>query len=78
MSGLSDLLDRLGGVYLLPLIIALVAFGLIGAPSSWLTLTVAGLTLRLEDRGGGIGAVTLSLNGSDASDALAELCSDVG
>ena len=40
-------LDRFGGVFLLPLIIAAVAFVLIGAPSSWLTLTIAGLSMGM-------------------------------
>ena len=37
------MLDRFGGVFWLPVILAIIAFVLIGAPSSWLTLTVAGL-----------------------------------
>ena len=40
-------LDRFGGVYLLPVALALVALVLIGSPSSWLTLTVAGLAMGM-------------------------------
>jgi len=40
-------LDRFGGVYLLPVILALIAFVLIGSPSSWVTLTVAGLAMGM-------------------------------
>lgn len=47
MSALSQTLERFGGVFLLPVIMALVAFVLIGAPSSWLTLTVAGLSMGM-------------------------------
>ncbi len=47
MNALSQTLERFGGVFLLPVIMALVAFVLIGAPSSWLTLTVAGLSMGL-------------------------------
>ena len=47
MSGLASTLNRLGGVFLLPVILAVLAFVLIGAPSSWLTLTVAGLSMGL-------------------------------
>mgnify|MGYP001256138575 CR=1 FL=1 len=45
MKSLSTLIDKAGGVFLLPVAIAIVAFVLIGAPSSWLTLTVAGLSM---------------------------------
>ncbi|MBV7380637.1 branched-chain amino acid ABC transporter permease [Maritimibacter sp. DP4N28-5] len=41
------MIDRAGGVFVLPVAIAIVAFFLIGAPSSWLTLTVAGLSMGL-------------------------------
>lgn len=41
------MLDRFGGVFWLPVILAIIAFVLIGAPSSWLTLTVAGLSMGL-------------------------------
>ncbi|MBR9652286.1 branched-chain amino acid ABC transporter permease [Thalassovita aquimarina] len=47
MTGLSELISRAGGVFLLPVAMALVAFILIGAPSSWLTLTVAGLSMGM-------------------------------
>ena len=40
-------LDRFGGVYLLPVALALIALVLIGSPSSWLTLTVAGLAMGM-------------------------------
>ncbi|NDR58873.1 branched-chain amino acid ABC transporter permease [Aliiruegeria sabulilitoris] len=40
-------IDRIGGVNLLPLAVALVAFFLIGVPSSWVTLTVAGLAMGM-------------------------------
>nr|WP_295466730.1 branched-chain amino acid ABC transporter permease [Mesorhizobium sp.] len=40
-------LDRIGGVYLLPVILALIAFVFIGQPSSWATLTVAGLSMGM-------------------------------
>lgn len=44
---MTNLLNKFGGVFLLPVFIAIVAFVLIGAPSSWLTLTVAGLSMGL-------------------------------
>ena len=47
MDKLSDTLGRFGGVNLLPLALAAVAFILIGAPSSWVTLTVAGLSMGM-------------------------------
>lgn len=47
MDQLSQTLGKMGGVFLLPLAVALVAFVLIGAPSSWLTLTVAGLSMGM-------------------------------
>ena len=47
MDQLSRTLGRLGGVSLLPVAVALVAFVLIGAPSSWVTLTVAGLAMGM-------------------------------
>lgn len=40
-------IDRMGGVWLLPVAVAGLAFLLIGAPSSWLTLTVAGLAMGM-------------------------------
>ncbi|MDF1728603.1 MAG: branched-chain amino acid ABC transporter permease [Sulfitobacter sp.] len=41
------MLEKFGGVNLLPLALAAVAFVLIGAPSSWVTLTVAGLSMGM-------------------------------
>jgi len=40
-------LDRFGGVYLLPVALALIALMLIGQPSTWVTLTVAGLAMGM-------------------------------
>ncbi len=45
MNRANAMIDRLGGVYLLPVAIAALAFVLIGAPASWVTLTVAGLAM---------------------------------
>ncbi len=39
--------ERFGGVNLLPLILAAIALPLIGSPSTWVTLTVAGLTMGM-------------------------------
>lgn len=39
--------DRFGGVLLLPVILGLIAFVLIGRPSTWMTLTVAGLAMGM-------------------------------
>ena len=47
MKALSQTLERFGGVYLLPVFLALIAFVLIGSPSSWVTLTVAGLAMGM-------------------------------
>lgn len=47
MNSLSATFTRFGGVMLLPLILAIVAFVLIGRPSSWLTLTIAGLAMGM-------------------------------
>lgn len=47
MNTFANMIDRAGGVFLLPVAIAIVAFFLMGAPSSWLTLTVAGLSMGL-------------------------------
>lgn len=47
MDQLNKSLERLGGVNLLPVAVAIVAFVLIGAPSSWVTLTVAGLAMGM-------------------------------
>lgn len=47
MEKLKNTLGKLGGVNLLPVIIAAIAFVFIGAPSSWATLTVAGLAMGM-------------------------------
>ena len=47
MDTFAKTFERLGGVNLLPVLLALVAFVLIGAPSSWVTLTVAGLAMGM-------------------------------
>jgi branched-chain amino acid transport system permease protein len=47
MKKLSETLGRFGGVNLLPVALAAVAFVLINAPSSWVTLTVAGLSMGM-------------------------------
>ncbi|MEP3329017.1 branched-chain amino acid ABC transporter permease [Sedimentitalea sp.] len=47
MDKLSDTLARFGGVNLLPVALAAIAFVLIGAPSSWVTLTIAGLSMGM-------------------------------
>lgn len=47
MNQLSETLGRFGGVNLLPVAVGLIAFVLIGAPSSWVTLTVAGLSMGM-------------------------------
>ena len=47
MDAFAKTFERLGGVNLLPVLLALVAFVLIGAPSSWVTLTVAGLAMGM-------------------------------
>ena len=47
MEQLTQTLERFGGVFLLPFALAAVAFVLIGAPSSWVTLTVAGLAMGM-------------------------------
>lgn len=47
MERVTETLGRFGGVWLLPLIVGLVAFVLIAAPSSWATLTVAGLAMGM-------------------------------
>lgn len=44
---LSQTLERLGGVYLLPAILAVIAFVLIASPSTWVTLTIAGLAMGM-------------------------------
>jgi len=47
MKNLTETLDKFGGVNLLPFAVAAAAFILIGAPSSWATLTVAGLAMGM-------------------------------
>lgn len=47
MKGLSDMLERLGGVNLIPVVLALVALAAIGDASTWITLTVAGLAMGM-------------------------------
>ena len=47
MEKIKETVERLGGVSLLPVAVAIVAFILIGAPSSWVTLTVAGLAMGM-------------------------------
>lgn len=47
MNALSANLDRLGGVNLVPVALAAIAFVLIGQASTWVTLTVAGLAMGM-------------------------------
>jgi branched-chain amino acid transport system permease protein len=47
MEKLEHIIVRLGGVNLLPVAVAAIAFVLIGTPSSWVTLTVAGLAMGM-------------------------------
>lgn len=47
MDTLNATFSRLGGVYLLPVIMGVLAFALIGSPSTWVTLTVAGLAMGM-------------------------------
>ncbi|WP_176086502.1 branched-chain amino acid ABC transporter permease [Martelella sp. HB161492] len=47
MSELMKFFERLGGVNLLPVILAVIAFALIGQPSSFATLTIAGLAMGM-------------------------------
>lgn len=47
MDSLNSLAGRLGGVYLLPVTMGVLAFVLIGNPSTWVTLTVAGLAMGM-------------------------------
>ena len=42
-----NLLDRLGGVNMLPILLMIVALPLVGNFSSWATLTVAGLAMGM-------------------------------
>ena len=47
MEKLTRIANQFGGVMLLPVGLAALAFVLIGTPSSWLTLTVAGLSMGM-------------------------------
>lgn len=47
MSGLTGMINRFGGVWLLPVALAAVSLALIGSPSTWVTLTVAGLAMGM-------------------------------
>ncbi len=47
MNGLSTAIDRLGGVYLLPVALAAAAWFVIPNTASWVTLTVAGLAMGM-------------------------------
>ncbi len=40
-------LERFGGVYLIPVFLAIIAFAMIGSPSTWVTLTAAGLAMGM-------------------------------
>ncbi|WP_163846796.1 branched-chain amino acid ABC transporter permease [Pseudooceanicola aestuarii] len=44
---MTRIIDKMGGVMLLPLALAALGFVLIGSPSSWATLTVAGLAMGM-------------------------------
>jgi branched-chain amino acid transport system permease protein len=46
-KSLSHQFERFGGVMLLPVVLGLIAFLLIGRPSTWVTLTVAGLAMGM-------------------------------
>lgn len=47
MKSSSSFMKRIGGVYALPVLLALVALPLIGSPASWTTLTLAGLAMGM-------------------------------
>ena len=47
MDPFTRAFERYGGINLLPVILALIAFVLIGSPSTWVTLTVAGLAMGM-------------------------------
>ena len=47
MDQVNKMVERMGGVYLLPVAVSLAALVLIGVPSSWVTLTVAGLAMGM-------------------------------
>lgn len=44
---MNALFDRVGGVYALPVILAILAFAAIGSTSTWVTLTAAGLAMGM-------------------------------
>jgi len=45
--GLMDIIERLGGVKLLPVFLAILVFPIAGSTSTWVTLTVAGLAMGM-------------------------------
>jgi len=45
--GLMDIIERLGGVKLLPVFLAILVFPIVGSTSTWVTLTVAGLAMGM-------------------------------
>lgn len=47
MKSISETLARLGGVYLIPVVLALVALAAIQDGSTWVTLTIAGLAMGM-------------------------------
>ena len=47
MKSMTTLVERLGGINLLPVLLAIIALVLIGSPSTWLTLTIAGLSMGM-------------------------------
>ena len=47
MNRVGETIDRFGGVYLLPVALALVSFLMIPSSSTWMTLTVAGLAMGM-------------------------------
>ncbi|WP_419907652.1 branched-chain amino acid ABC transporter permease [Hoeflea sp.] len=47
MDSFNRAFERYGGINLLPVLLALIAFILIGSPSTWVTLTVAGLAMGM-------------------------------
>lgn len=47
MNRVGETIDRFGGVYLLPVALALVSFLMIPSSATWMTLTVAGLAMGM-------------------------------
>lgn len=47
MNALSELANRLGGVYLLPVALAAISYAMIPSSATWATLTVAGLAMGM-------------------------------